>query len=97
MSGSENKARKKSTKINFLGPETAQWGGGLLREGVVAEKSVPSLESSSSLGFEERNVGCPANFAGRCQTPWGVQKVSAKKFVCIFRSLIKTHKEKTHQ
>ena len=41
----QNQARKKSTKINFLGPETARWGGGLPREGVVAEKFVPSLES----------------------------------------------------
>ena len=43
---------KKSTKINFLGPETARWGGVLPREGVVAEKFVPALESFSSLGFE---------------------------------------------
>ena len=41
----KNQARQKSTKINFLGPETARWGGGLPREGVVAEKLVPSLES----------------------------------------------------
>ena len=72
-------ARKKSTKINFLGPETARWGGGLPREGVVAEKFVPSLESLSSLGFEERNLGCPGNFAGMSRTPGGVQKVCAKK------------------
>ena len=45
-------ARKKSTKINFFGPETAWRGGGLPREGVVAEKFVFSLESLSSLGFE---------------------------------------------
>ena len=36
-----SQARKKSTKINFLGPETAWWGG-LPREGVVAEKCPPS-------------------------------------------------------
>ena len=52
-------ARKKSTKINILGPETARWGGGLPSEGVAAEKFVPSLESLSSLGFEGRNLGCP--------------------------------------
>ena len=62
------RARKKSTKIKFLGPETARWGGGLPRERVVAEKFVPSLESLSSLGFEERNLGCPGNFAGMSQT-----------------------------
>ena len=70
---------KKSTKINFLDLETARWGGGLPREGVVAEKFVPSLESLSSLGFEERNLGCPENFAGISRTPGGVQKVWAKK------------------
>ena len=72
------RARKKSTKINFLGPETARWGGGLQREGVVAEKLAPSLESLS-LGFEERNPGCPGNFAGVSRTPGDVQKVCAKR------------------
>ena len=71
--------KKKSTKINFLGPETARWGGGLPREGVGVENFVPSLESLSSLGFEERNLGCPGNFAGTSRTPGGVQKVCAKK------------------
>ena len=40
-------------------------GGGLPLEGVVAEKFVPSLESLSSLGFKEKIMGCPGNFA-RC-------------------------------
>ena len=76
---SVSQARKKSTKIKFLGPETARWGGGLPREGVVAENFVPALETLSSLGFEERNPGCPGNFAGMSRTPGGVQKVRAKK------------------
>ena len=67
----ENQARKKSTKINFLGPETAWWGGGLPREGVGVEKFVPSLESLSSWGFEERNLGRPGDFAGMSTDPWG--------------------------
>ena len=72
--------RKKSTKINFLGPETARWGGGLPREGAVAEKFVvPSLESLSSLGFQERNLGRPGNFAGMSRTLGCVQKVCPKK------------------
>ena len=49
MGWRNNQARKKSTKINFLGPETARWGGGLPLEGVVAENFVPALESLSSL------------------------------------------------
>ena len=72
-------ARKKNTKINFLGPETTRWGGGLPREGVVAEKFVPSCESLSSLAFEEMNLGYPENFAGMSRTYGVVQKVCAKK------------------
>ena len=71
--------KKNEHKDYVLGPETARWGGGLPREGVVAEKFVPSLESLSSLGFEERNLGCAENFAGMSRTPGGVQKVCAKK------------------
>ena len=66
-----SQARKKSTKINFLGPETARWGGG-------------SLESLSSLGFEERNLGCPGKFAGMSRTCGGVHEVCAKKSSCAF-------------
>ena len=71
-------ARKKSTKINFLAPETARWGGGLPREGVVAEKFVLSLESLSSLGFRRDESGCPENSAGMSWTPGSVQKVHAE-------------------
>ena len=77
-----SQARKKSTKINSLGPEATRRGGGLPRKGVVAEKFVPSLESLSSLGFEEMNLVCPGNFAGMSRTPGGVQKVCAKKSSC---------------
>ena len=77
-------ARKKSTKINFLGPETARCGGGLPCKGVVAEKFVSSLESLSSLAFEERNLGSPGNFGGMSRTPGGVRKVCAKKSSCAF-------------
>ena len=77
-------ARKKSTKIKFLGPETARWGGGLPREGVGVENFVPALETLSSLGFEERNPGCPGNFAGMSRTPGGAQKLRAKKLRAHF-------------
>ena len=81
---------KKSTKIKFLGPETAGWGGGLPCEGVGVEKVVPSLESLFSLGFEGGSLACPGNFAGMSRTPGGVQKVCTTKFVRIFRSLVST-------
>ena len=54
-----------------------EWG--LPREGVVVEKFVLSLGSLSSLGFQERNLECPRNFAGMSRIPGGVQKVCAKK------------------
>ena len=79
-------AGKRSTKIHFLGPETTWWGGGLPREGVVAEEFVPSLESLSSLDLEEES-GCPGNFAGMSWTHGGVQKVCAKKVRAHFRAL----------
>ena len=49
------------------------------------------LESLSSLDFEERNLGCPRNFAGMSRTPGDVQKVCAKK-VRAHVSLVKTDK-----
>ena len=76
--------KKKSTKINFFGPETAGWGGGLPPEGVGVKKFVPSLESLSSLGFDARNLGCPGIFAGMSRTPGGVQKVCARKVCAHF-------------
>ena len=77
--------RKKSTKINFLGLETARWGGVLPREGVVAKKFVLSLESLSSLGFEERSLGCPGNFFCReIPDPWGRSKSLCQKSSCAF-------------
>ena len=54
-------------------------GGGLPREGVVAEKFVPSLGSLSSLGFEERNLGCPGNFAGMSRTPGVFKRLCKQK------------------
>ena len=76
--------KKKSTKINFLGPETAGWSGGLPREGVGVEKFVPSLESLSSLAFEGRNLGCPGNSAGISRIPGVVQTVCAKEVCAHF-------------
>ena len=70
--------KKRAQRLTFWVRRPPRWGGGLPREGVVAEKFVPSLESLSSLGFEERNLGCPGSFAGMSRTPGGVQKVCAR-------------------
>ena len=46
------------------------------------------LESLSSLGFDEKNLGCPGNFAGMSRTLDGVQKdfevCATKKWVGLF-------------
>ena len=85
--GSSISGKKQSTRINFLGPETARSGRVLPREGVAAEKLVPSLEGLSAVGVEERNLGCPGNLPG-CLGPLGLfKKFVQKKFVRIFRSL----------
>ena len=70
--------KKEHKDYNFLGPETARWVGGLPRQGVVAEKFVRSLESLSSLGFVERNLGCPREFC-RDVGPLGVFKKFVQK------------------
>ena len=75
---------KRAQRLTFFGPETAGWGWGLPHEGVGVEKFVPSLESLSSLGFEERNPRCPGNFAGMSRTPGGLQKFVQKKTSCAF-------------
>ena len=53
-SPAKNQARENNTNIDYLGPETAGWGGGLPREGVGVEKLVPSLEKFVFLGFRGR-------------------------------------------
>ena len=76
--------------INFLGPETTRFGGGLACEKVVAKEFVPSLESLSSLGSEERNLGRPANFTGMSRIPGIVRKVCAKKVRAHFSFRIRS-------
>ena len=77
-----HQARKRSTKINFLDPETAR---GLPREGGgEIEKFVPSLESLPSLGFRGREAGMSREFCRDVQDPWGCSKSLCKKSSCAF-------------
>ena len=79
-------ARKKSTRINFLGPETARWGGGLPREGVGVKKFVLSLESCLPWVSKRGIWDVPGILPG-CPAPQGVfKKFVQKKFVRIFHS-----------
>ena len=59
-------ASKKSTKIDFLGPETAGWGGGLPREVVVVQSLFPPSKVclpwvSKGGAWDARGIlpGCP--------------------------------------
>ena len=58
------------------------WGSSTRRGGGRKVCALP--RSLSSLGFEERNLGCVGNFAGMSWTLGGVQKVCAKKRLCAF-------------
>ena len=73
-----NSGKKKEHKDELFGSGDRPLGWG------ESKKFVPSLESLSFLGFEERNLGCPGNFAGMSRTPGGVQKVCAIKSSCAF-------------
>ena len=81
VSGKEKKAQR----LTFLGPETAaRWGGGLPREGVVAEKFMPALESLSSLRFEGKNIWDVPGFLPGCPGPLAVFKKFVQKSSCPF-------------
>ena len=83
----EAQARKKSTKTNFLDPETARWGGGLSREGVVAESSCPPSKVCLPWVSKRGIWDVPGILPG-CPGPFGVfKKFVQKMFLRIFRSL----------
>ena len=61
------------------------WGSSTRRGGGRKLRARPrNFVFQESLGFEERNPGCPGNFAGMSRTPGGVQKVCAKKLRAHF-------------
>ena len=55
-------ARTKSTKINFLGLETAGWGGGLPHKGVVVETVRALTGKFVFLGFGRKEIGMSREF-----------------------------------
>ena len=71
-------ARKKSTKIHFLGPKTAEWGGRLPRKGVGVKTLVPSIES---FFFEvrRREPGMFREFCRDVPDSWGCSKTQNLK------------------
>ena len=75
----EVRQEKRAQRLTFLVRRPPGGEGVCPPEGVGVEKFAPSLESLSSLAFEERNLGCPGNFAGMSRIPGGVPKVCAKR------------------
>ena len=81
-------AKKKSTKINFLGQETAGWGGGLStrRGGGPKVRALPRKFVLQTLGFEGgKPWDVPRILSGMSSGPLGVFKKFCvqKKFVRI--------------
>ena len=81
---SQFRQEKRAQRLSFWVRRPPGGVGVFHAKGVVAKNFVPALETLSSLGFEERNPGCPGNFAGMSRTPGGVQKVCAKKLRAHF-------------
>ena len=61
------------------------WGSSTRRGGGRKVRALP--RKLSSLGFEERNLGCPWNFAGMSWTSGVFKKFVHKKIVHTLRSL----------
>ena len=83
-----NQARKKSTKIKFLGPETARWGGDLPRDvkGWWPKTSCPPSKLCLPWVSKRGIRDVPGILPG-CPGPLAVfKKFVQKNFVCIFRS-----------
>ena len=74
IDGAELSGKKKSTKINFLGPETARWGGGLPREGVGVEKDRALPRRFVFLGFRREESGLSRECCRDVPDAWGCSK-----------------------
>ena len=83
-------ARQKSTKIKFLGPETARWGGVFHAKGWWPKSSCPP--SKVCLPWVSKGgIWDVPGFVPGCPGPLsGFKKFVQKKFVRIFCSL-RTH------
>ena len=83
--------------LTFWVRRPPRWGGGLPREGVVAEKFGPSLESLFSLGFGREESGMSREFCRDVPDPWGCPKTLCKKSSCAFFVPLDTfEKHRTH-
>ena len=74
LGGVAYRARKKSTKINFLGPETAGWGGGssTRRGGGGKVRALP--RKFVFLGFRREEPGMSRDFCPDVPDPCGCSK-----------------------
>ena len=77
-------ARRKSTKINFLVPETAWWGGGSSTRRGGGRKVRALTRKFVFLGFRREKSGIPGEFCRDVPDPWGCSKSLRKKSLCAF-------------
>ena len=59
-----------------------------LSRGIFLPRDIKVSLLAHWVGFEERNMGCPGNFAGMSLIPGGVRKVCAKNVRAHFSSPI---------
>ena len=76
-----HQAREKSTKINFLGPETARWSGGSSTRRGGGRKVRARTRKFVFLGFRREESGMSREFCRDVPDFWGggVRKVRTKK------------------
>ena len=84
-------ATKKSTKIDFLGPESAGWGGEVFHsKGWWSKSSCPPSKVClpCQVGFRRRKPGTSRQNCWDVPDPWGSSKKFVQKmFMFIFRPL----------
>ena len=74
--------QKKSTKINFWGPETARWGGGVFHpKGWWPKSSCPASKVCLPWGFRREKSGMSREFCWDVPDPWRCSKSLCKQKV----------------
>ena len=75
--------KKRAQRLTF-GPGDRRWGGGLPREGVVAEKVRALPRKFFFLGFRRQESGMSRNFAGMSRTLGVFKKFVQKSSFAFF-------------
>ena len=76
--------KKKSTKINFLGPETTRWGWGSSTRRGGGRKVCALARKFVVLEFRREESGMSREFCRDVPEPWGYSQSLCKKSSCAF-------------